>query len=50
MIFKLRKELLTHKIQVIKNKIAIQIKKSFDFAINDKFPEVSSLQKNVYAQ
>ena len=42
--------MIKKKIQVIKNKIAIQIKKSFDFAINDKFPEVSSLQKNVYAQ
>ena len=32
----------------MKNKIAIQIKKSFDFA-KKTISEVSSLQKNVYA-
>ena len=38
---KKKKQYDKKKIEFMKNKIAIQIKKSFDFAKNDKFPEVS---------
>ena len=37
-------------IEEIKKKIKIEINTAFKFAKKDKYPEVSSLKKNVYAK